>query len=356
MSKKNLKYNELLERIKIKQAKAAQGDDVNDIKDPTDQGTTSIPKDPNGDPSKQNTPDSLPNKDKGGDPDQLEASLNPGETGTSVPSAKDGNKEDRKATEGGIEGIKSAHLNQAASGLLDKIRTTLNKSASSGKGKPPAASEKKADEKDKTPEGIASEFQFTDDFHIKLASEILKTEEGRRYADGVLRKSLGAEVASNIVKQAFEVEQAYQEELNYRHSAEYQAQMLFKQASVEDKEVIIKLAKAHSANRNKYETDIEKIAYDQGAMEAAMLMDAESEGMIPEEGGDVSIEEIIAVIDQLVAEGAIDPAMAEELLQVLAAEELGAAGGLDPLAEEAALLEEVPELDKVASVIESFES
>ena len=78
----------------------------------------------------------------------------------------------------------------------------------------------------------------------------------------------------------------------------------------------------HSGALESFETDYEKEAYDLGVKQAAAAMDAEG-GELPMEGEDVSLDEVAAVIMQMVESGEIDPQLAEAILAELA----GADGG-----------------------------
>ena len=88
-------------------------------------------------------------------------------------------------------------------------------------------------------------------------------------------------------------------------------------------------------------------------------MDAEG-GELPMEGEDVSLDEVAAVIMQMVESGEIDPQLAEAILAELAgADGAGMEAGMDPaMAEEAKMASEmfgddtVAELQKTAAVLE----
>jgi hypothetical protein len=126
--------------------------------------------------------------------------------------------------------------------------------------------------------------------------------------------------------------------------AALQAEEMLKSASPQEIEGMKKLAALHAKNRGTLKTEEEKRAYAAGMEDAAVMTDmAEETGEMPAETApEPSIEEIVVILDQLVQAGAIDPAMAEQIVMMLA--EGGGAGGaegapVDPAAEEAAMAE-----------------
>jgi hypothetical protein len=205
-------------------------------------------------------------------------------------------------------------------------------------------------------DGFAAKLASSRDNLAALGASLLQFEEGVEFAERILRKSAGAEMAQQIIKNAaagkqildqHASDQAQLENWFKSASAEEKAQVahafqvneIMKSASEEDKHVMEKLAKIHNANVAKLSTEAEKRAYDQGAMDAALMMDmAEGEEGMPAEGAapEPSIEEILMILEQLVASGQIAPEEAEQIMQLLAAE----GGAEDPAAaEEAAMAE-----------------
>jgi hypothetical protein len=102
-----------------------------------------------------------------------------------------------------------------------------------------------------------------------------------------------------------------------------------KDASPEQIHIMAKLASAHKQNMTKFASDAEKRAYAQGAEDVAAAMDVAAEQgstEVPE----VSIEDIIMLLDQLVQSGQLDAATAQALAEALLAEQAPAG---DPAAE-----------------------
>lgn len=220
----------------------------------------------------------------------------------------------------------------------------------------------------------ASEFSLDPSFHLKLASEILSTTEGRQYAESVLMRSLGAEAAADIVKAAaimdqaaYEAQQQEAELAEYQASGAYQAEQLWKSASVNEQQSIIKMAQVHEVAKSIYTddlgefADICKQAYDAGAEACAVMLDKSAaalpegaqagelpEGAPGEEAGETEAEQeseettpedILAVLEELVQSGQISEEVAQEILQQLVGGEQGGEG-----AENAAPTEVPPEV------------
>jgi hypothetical protein len=89
---------------------------------------------------------------------------------------------------------------------------------------------------------------------------------------------------------------------------------------------LTKIAMVHDSARAKYKTDLEKAAYDNGAAMASQTADAgmpdAAPGAAPAESDDVSDEDIIAVLQQLIQSGQITQDVAAEIVQ-----QLGMGGG-----------------------------
>ncbi len=226
----------------------------------------------------------------------------------------------------------------------------------------------------------AGDFVIDSSYHLKLASLLLSTEEGRLYAQRMVEKAHGAEAASDIVKAASIMEERAQEIAELEASGAQEAEQLWKSASVEDRQKIVKLARVHATARSKYKTEVEKQAYDAGAMGAAQMGDAgmlggAGAGVGPEAGGagapaglppeaaaamaggapggaeggmppgadagaaggaggapgggeELSAEAVVAALDQMVSSGELPPELAAQILQqILGGGAEGGAGG-----------------------------
>jgi hypothetical protein len=204
----------------------------------------------------------------------------------------------------------------------------------------------------------ADDFVIDSSYHVKLASLILSTEEGRQFAQRQIEKAHGAEAASDIVKAAAYMEERAIEMARIEAQGAFEAEEMWKQASPDERQKIIKLARVHTTARNQFATDLEKTAYDAGAMMGAQMGDAgmlggaaagtgpdagapgapaglppgagaEAAGGMGGEagGGDLSPDAVIAALDQMVSSGELTPELAAEVLQAIMGGGAGGAGG-----------------------------
>jgi hypothetical protein len=350
-------YEDIMNRIRTAQGvvKSAGADTeaLTGIKDPADKGSKAIPDHPEGD-SKAKT--KLPS----GEPTNSE-SLNkaqiPGDdlkvsgTGKDVPGTTSGDAKDSKATS------PTAPIDKIASimGRIKDMRTPKTEPA-----KEPVKSAA-APVKDET----VQQMQITPEFHFKLASEILATEEGVQFAERILQKAAGVEAAKELIRAAGEqqymmAKAAYEQEQYEAAVAEELAQReavvaeLTKNASAEDLKEIQKIASVHNKVASALVNDFEKQAYQAGAMDAAAMEDAVGEGEeVPAEAEGPGIEEMLAILEEAVQSGEIDEetamAVAEQLMAEAGGEggEAGMEGAEAPMPEEAAMAAQ--EAEKMAS-------
>jgi hypothetical protein len=129
-----------------------------------------------------------------------------------------------------------------------------------------------AGDKDK----MASEddLKIDSSFHVKLATILLSTEEGRKIAQAQIEKAHGAEAAADIVKAASIMEERAMQLAALEESGALAAEEKWASATPEEQQRIVKLARVHARTRDGYQSDLEKIAYDAGAMAAAQMGDA----------------------------------------------------------------------------------
>ena len=205
-------------------------------------------------------------------------------------------------------------------------------------------------------EATAANIELTPEFHLKLASTILSTQEGVDLALSLLRKQAGVEAANDLMSSALAMHEKYASTAE----VESEAEQLFKSASAEEQAAIVKFAKIHDFCLSRIENPLEKMAFAQGAQDAAAMDESAAGGEEPqlpggEEGGTPSPEEIVQVLQQMVQSGEIDEETAKQVLQILAQGGDEAAAGADPSAgaapEAAQGGEEVPEEVKAASAI-----
>jgi len=222
-----------------------------------------------------------------------------------------------------------------------------------------ATEEKSANEEEA--EAVAANFDENANAYLKIANLVMQHEDGRQMVANLADREFGRAAAENLIKEAEELEMYEEAVAQEQMKNEAAASELLKNASEEDVADIAKLIKIHSSNIAKYETEAEQEAYDLGCKQAAMAMDAGGEmpmgpeaGM--EEGGDagledVSLDEVAAVIMQMVESGELDPAMAEQILAELAGADGGMEGGEELPPEEGALPPE--DVEKMASIVEN---
>jgi hypothetical protein len=242
-----------------------------------------------------------------------------------------------------------------------------------------------AGDKDKTASG-ADDFKIDSTFHVKLATIILATEEGRKFAQAQIEKAHGAEAAGDIIKAASIMEERAVHLAQLEESGALAAEEKWASATPEEQQKIVKLARVHARTRDGYQTDLEKMAYDAGAMAAAQMGDAGmlggagagagpdagagaapggmgggAPGGAPVGGGDpaaalaamgaggaggeggapggapggegLSEEAVVAALDQMVQSGELTPELAAEILQAITGgggAPGGEAGGMPP--------------------------
>lgn len=252
-----------------------------------------------------------------------------GPTGTAVPSTVDGQPKDDAATSPTTDLSKIAG---DAAAIANRIQS-LRKGAS-------APAVKAASAPTPTP---AVTNELGSDMMLKLAAAMLETEEGRHAAEAALLKSAGAEAARVLLASAAgQYDALVQNQIavnEYQKSAAAQedaellaAEELLKTASAEEREEILKIAKVHPAVLATISDEMEKLAYQQGALDAAQ-MDASAapaqEGGAPQEPslegaqeGGPSLEQIAQLLMAAVQSGEIPQEVAEQVMK-----ELAGAGG-----------------------------
>lgn len=204
--------------------------------------------------------------------------------------------------------------------------------------------------------------ELSPEFHFKLASAILETEEGINMAESILMRHKGQMEAQQLIKDAMvahhefvKVAAAQQEYAQYEEAIAAQQEALIAEAyqeevvksaaiqeianntTAEDQALIVKIASAHEAASEGMNED-ESAAYGAGAGDAEEMMQHE-EGESPEqeqgEEGPASMEELLHVLGMLVQSGEIDEQTAQQVAQELMAAEGGQGGG-EEMAPEAA--------------------
>lgn len=197
-------------------------------------------------------------------------------------------------------------------------------------------------------QALDAAIELSPEFHFKLASAILETEEGIKMAEAVLMRHRGQQEAHALIKEAmvahgeFVKAAAEQEQLQQIEALIIQDQLeknaaieeIAKQLSQEEQSEVVKIASAH-AKASSVLTETEKHAYAAGAADAEEMMAGEEGGGEAEdmEGG-ASLEELLQVLGMLVESGEIDEATAQQVAeQLMAAEGQGGAEGESESAE-----------------------
>lgn len=213
-----------------------------------------------------------------------------------------------------VEEVKEETVSKLGSSLLEKIQNKVNAKEAS------------------TPVANVADFNLSVDALAKVASEILNTEEGVNFATKLFRKKAGEEYAAAAIKEAAE------------HAA------AFEKAEKEYNAKLTSQFDAHSKVASEVEgieLDVIKQAYAAGIEDANMLAEAPEvlegaeEPINEEEAGeaDITPEEIMEVLSELVEEGEIEEAVANQVAQELAE---AAEEGVEENEEEAMAQPEAP--------------
>ncbi len=173
---------------------------------------------------------------------------------------------------------------------------------------------------------IPAGFSNNDDVMRKLANLgqfMLGTEEGQRAVARELEKERGIKEAAAMIAQA--QQQAAQYEMQKRAYAEQMAAAEYQQAmekQAAEQQFMEKYAayceSTHRTWLDGLRTPLEKMAYMQGAVDgeqAAQAMAAGGEPAIDGSEGDLSDDDVIQIIQEMVQSGQIAPEEAEAILQ-----------------------------------------
>lgn len=213
-------------------------------------------------------------------------------------------------------------------------------------------------------QALDAAIELSPEFHFKLASAILETEEGIKMAEAVLMRHKGQLEAQALIKDAmvahgeFVKAAAEQQQLEELEALLIQDQ-LEKNAAIEEltnnlseteQKQVVKIASAH-AKASETLNEQEKHAYAAGAADAENMMAQEEGGGEAEnmEGG-ASLEELLQVLGMLVQSGEIDEATAQQVAEQLMSAE-GAAGGGESESDESEEEGEGEEAAKSASAL-----
>lgn len=182
-----------------------------------------------------------------------------------------------------------------------------------------APAETMAPETTQAPANVELPAQFSQDSNLmsKLASisaTMLATEEGRRAVSSYLEKEAGRHEVNSLIAQ---VRGELEEEIQKSAAAYYDQTQDVRGYAEFRKEAA--LAQTHEAWLESCQSDLEKIAYAQGAMDgaaAAEAMEAGAEPTIPGAEGPTE-EDLMQVIQELVASGQVSPQEVEAVLALI---------------------------------------
>lgn len=372
-------YKDLIERARLRAQSIKAATQVpgtppslrNLPSDPSDAGKATAPEDPNASPDKRNVPGSQPQNSDANPaatppmPETQPAGLGEGKP---LPTPTDGNAKDKAFTSPTTDLAKIASsAAEIAARLTGRVAPTA----------PAAPEPKQAAASPETPAGL----ELTPDYHLKLATIILADEEGRGYVEQLLDRHIGHQARTELVKSAQEMQDKFAQVAYAQHAEQQELLKVAAQHETERLNFLTELGKLPEEQQIKVAGMIELInsaaqnlqgfeldSFIKGAMDMAALMDG---GGMPE-GGEVdpaamapgatpnlSPEELLALVDQLVQAGQIDPAQAEEIKALLSGG--GGGGGEEEMAEadkqaaeilaKVAPLPDAATLEKVASAI-----
>ena len=344
-------------------------------RDPNEKGTVSVPLDPAADPARQNVPASQSNSDT----TPVLAPPSPGKTIIGQETEGLGSKSAKiaasimklQATFGknaagisgdpisrtGPKGTGTNHKTQVMSNMPANTNSNEVKSATPDEGSPakdPTAKgnpgKPKVDDKGAQPADAtntdAKMAAFDPQFLTEVGQMMMATEEGRKYAFYVAEKAHGAQIATDTIKAAFHHAQLSQELLAAEDEGEAQATAMWENATPEEREHITKMASVHNLALEALPTELERLAYDAGVKNAAAMADAgmippgdptggagadptggaggpppgadpSAGGADPTGGQEITEDDILQALGQLVQSGEITPEVAEDILKQL---------------------------------------
>lgn len=191
---------------------------------------------------------------------------------------------------------------------------------------------------------------LSQDTLAKIASSVLSTEEGISFVHDLFEKQAGEAAARDMIREAVEAANAFDQTEQVK-SAAYN-DVFTKAASIHDNlvaqgiteadaDLILKQASYHQAELLKLDHPLLKRAYAEGMDDAALMAAADEAGGAPAEGGapmegappmdeaipmggeQLSEEEIMALLEEMIASGEITE---EEVLAAVQATEGGGEG------------------------------
>lgn len=192
---------------------------------------------------------------------------------------------------------------------------------------------------------VAGELDLSPDMLIKLAKQILTTGEGVDFARYTMEKAAGAEAADEMIRNATAAARAH-DESSYTKQAAFNEGMakaaaihaeLVTLISDDDAGEILKQAGAHCDCLDAYAHPLLKRAYATGMEDGAALEEGAEAGAeepaIPMGGEQLSMEDVVALLQEMIDSGEITE---EDVVAGLSELQAGADPAADPAADSAA--------------------
>lgn len=177
---------------------------------------------------------------------------------------------------------------------------------------------------------------------VKLAKAVLSTNEGVAFAHYTLEKAAGAAHADQMIKAAHAAAVAHDEVLFTKQAAFDEGMQratnihreLSSLISESDADSILKQASLHTKNLDELEHPLLKMAYAAGMDDAHALEAAEEAGegepALPMGGEELTMEDVIALLEEMIANGDISKEEVEAGLKELEASQGAAQGETAP--------------------------
>jgi len=366
-----------------KQSLGQKGDSAPEVQDPNNKGTTAIPKDKDVSQANSNLPAAEPTNIDGGPAGKTLENIDAGvtEAGTGAPqhktepsvkagdtAAKAGDlltnlkkiAERKKAEKAAMEG--GSHSGDAGKGVPETAAVTKPKAPESDPKGPLPASKENAEitGAPKTGSEVAPvkadvQVVMDSDMSEKLAAyanlahlgaAVVENEENLKIASDILTRQKGADIANALLKEAHQAARG----LRVEADKEAQFATILKEASIDDRNRLIaamqldvmtskmsaedltkatKLAKLHAHNLSKLANYEDRMAYIAGAKDNAVALDVK-QAMVEagmEQPPELGMEELLALLDNLVTTGAIPAETAAQVAEIILGGEAGAMAG-----------------------------
>lgn len=174
-------------------------------------------------------------------------------------------------------------------------------------------------------ENIAKGIDLSVDALAKIASEILNTEEGAKFAHSLFRKKAGEEYAAQAIKEASEQAKLYKQQENMlKDPTMNKIASVLSTLSEKDQEIFMNRLSVHKKNLDSYDHEILKKAYAAGAEDAEgvlqdpTILGAAEEPTVEDAGvAEISPEEVVEAVNEMVNNGEIDKETADVIVETI---------------------------------------